>query len=497
MTTPFGRPTRYPIWVCLLAPMLAGGLGWGIRGQYGHESGAMIPGVLIGLTIALLIAPAASGLRLARIAALTAVGFSFGASMTYGQTLGLSHDAGIREVGYWWGMLGTTVKGAIWVGLAGAFMGIGLSRRRYGAAELAIVLLVMIGLWLIGVWALNTPLAPVNQKLPRIYFSDYWNAGKPDWEPRMELWGGLSFALVGLLAYLAFIRRDGRAVAMTFFGLVAGGIGFTSGQSLQAYCAWHAPFPTAAIAKYIDAWKVMEVTFGLVVGLGTAIGCLVLYGRRDDAELEDEVTLSPVTEVVLFVLMADVMFLWNLRSYAAVDVVADVALTMGVIPIACIIGGRIWPYLGATVYIIIPIAGKTVRSAVYNEGVFEEGTGLTLLFRLPLLIMLVAGLVAMRRADRSATGSSSAGLMFFVSVWVFTLLSNANSFCRRALFCATDQRREEAGGWLGLVVESLRSALVVELTFFVLAVILTVLMARAMAKRSRSWTVSAMIETAR
>ena len=27
----------------------AGGLGWGIRGQYGHETGAMIAGVLVGL----------------------------------------------------------------------------------------------------------------------------------------------------------------------------------------------------------------------------------------------------------------------------------------------------------------------------------------------------------------------------------------------------------------------------------------------------------------
>ena len=30
---------------------LAGGMGWGIRGQYGHETGAMIAGVLVSLTV--------------------------------------------------------------------------------------------------------------------------------------------------------------------------------------------------------------------------------------------------------------------------------------------------------------------------------------------------------------------------------------------------------------------------------------------------------------
>lgn len=35
----------------------AGGMGWGIRGQYGHETGAMIAGVLVGLAILLRFTP--------------------------------------------------------------------------------------------------------------------------------------------------------------------------------------------------------------------------------------------------------------------------------------------------------------------------------------------------------------------------------------------------------------------------------------------------------
>ena len=38
----------------MLLVAMAGGLGWGIRGQYGHETGAMIAGVLVGFTLILL-----------------------------------------------------------------------------------------------------------------------------------------------------------------------------------------------------------------------------------------------------------------------------------------------------------------------------------------------------------------------------------------------------------------------------------------------------------
>ena len=37
-----------PLWMGL-----AGALGWGIRGQYGHEPGAMIAGVLVGFAAVL------------------------------------------------------------------------------------------------------------------------------------------------------------------------------------------------------------------------------------------------------------------------------------------------------------------------------------------------------------------------------------------------------------------------------------------------------------
>ncbi|MFM9078751.1 MAG: hypothetical protein ACKOTE_01220, partial [Opitutaceae bacterium] len=60
------------LWEAVLFPALAGGMGWGIRGQFGHETGAMIAGVLVALTLLLLFgrgATIAAGTRAAAVGA--------------------------------------------------------------------------------------------------------------------------------------------------------------------------------------------------------------------------------------------------------------------------------------------------------------------------------------------------------------------------------------------------------------------------------------------
>ena len=74
-------------------------MGWGIRGQYGHETGAMIAGLLVGLVLVLMFAPSASSLLAARAVALCAAAIGFGGAMTYGQTVGLTQNPEV--VGNW------------------------------------------------------------------------------------------------------------------------------------------------------------------------------------------------------------------------------------------------------------------------------------------------------------------------------------------------------------------------------------------------------------
>ena len=64
----------------------AGGMGWGIRGQYGHETGAMLAGLLVALVLVYFFAHHFSAIDMAKAVALATVAIGFGGSMTYGQT---------------------------------------------------------------------------------------------------------------------------------------------------------------------------------------------------------------------------------------------------------------------------------------------------------------------------------------------------------------------------------------------------------------------------
>src|SRR6185295_15438364 len=161
-----------PLWRPVLLAALAGGMGWGIRGQYGHETGAMIAGLLVSLVLVFLLCPQAALLPAARAVAFGTIAMGFGGTMTYGQTIGLTQITPL--IGNWdalrWGMLGLAIKGGIWIGFAGLFLGMGLGGIHYRAWEVLLLMLAMLALYALGSWLLNRPFDPANKLLPRIYF---------------------------------------------------------------------------------------------------------------------------------------------------------------------------------------------------------------------------------------------------------------------------------------------------------------------------------------
>ena len=70
-----------PWWKAVILSSMAGAMGWGIRGQYGHETGAMIAGVLVATVLVMLFAPMLSTLSSARAIAWMTIGISFGGCM--------------------------------------------------------------------------------------------------------------------------------------------------------------------------------------------------------------------------------------------------------------------------------------------------------------------------------------------------------------------------------------------------------------------------------
>lgn len=420
------------LWLAMILTAMAGGLGWGIRGQYGHETGAMMAGLLVGLTLVFLFCARAQSLFTARAAALFALGISIGGSMTYGQTVGLTHDAELigNVEALRWGLLGLFIKGGIWIALGAALLGMALSATSYRPSEYGLVLLVGVFLFFLGVELLNRPFDPQNKLLPEIYFSDDWH-WEPDreLEPRHEKWGGLLFAVGGVFLYAGILRRDRLARWMTVWGFLAGGIGFSAGQCVQAFHAWNPDlFSDGRLAdadKYINWWNMMETSFGAIFGGVLALGLwLNRNSIRADEETE-EIELKPAAEWFLVAIHVAALVAWNFREYRYLDFFADIAITMVLIPVIAVAAGRYWPYLVALPITALPIAGKTLRQLCYEEKGIGEIEGWLIYVAAPLVITTAVALVFARRTAMTRDARRFLRWSLLLTTWLYFTLNFA------------------------------------------------------------------------
>lgn len=420
-----------PLWQPLLCGALAGGLGWGIRGQYGHETGAMIAGLLVGLALTRLLCPGAPAVPVLRAVAWGTVAIGFGGSMTYGQTVGLTHDPEL--VGNWaalrWGMLGLSIKGGLWIGFAGLFLGMGLGGVRYRTRDVLVALLGALALCALGIRLLNEPYDPAQHILPRIYFSDDWR-----WEPgatlkpRREVWGGFLFALAGLLAYTRW-RRDPLAVRLALWGILGGAVGFPLGQSLQAFHAWNLDYfhsgGWAKIDPLINWWNFMETTFGATMGAALGAG---LWFNRNRIRLADATgaPLSPVLEWSLLGVHVALLSLEEFTDSKFGAAVYDFGLLLGFLPVLLIAQGRCSPLLLMLPITALPIAGKTLRQLAYEETLFSRPLGWMVLVLVPLALTVWAALRWQRRSEAAgATADAVLRPALLLAVWLYFGLNYA------------------------------------------------------------------------
>lgn len=421
---------------CVVYAALAGGLGWGIRGQYGHETGAMIAGLLVGLVIVTLLCPRWKSLSACRAVAWCTVAMGFGGSMTYGQIVGLTHDPAL--VGNWaalrWGMLGLAVVGALWIGFAGAFLGMSLGGCRYGRLELVALFAGMLALFCSGVLVLNEPFRPAEKVLPWLYFSADWRwQPDADLKPRREVWGGFLIALAGLATYLRFGRRDFVACRLLGWGLLGGAVGFPLGQSLQAFHAWNASLFQTGIWSRIDSvvnwWNFMESVFGATMGAFLGWGA---WRSRQSIQEPDNLTTHGKST-----LPADVMGCVWLSVHAALvagaeftsdsflGAYAEVGIVMGVLPLIAVSSGR-WAAYGMVLPVtLLPIAGKTVRRLIYELQSLPESLGWFVYFILPLgLATALAVWLARSALAAPARRLFSVPTLLF-AVWIYFVLNFA------------------------------------------------------------------------
>lgn len=409
----------------------AGALGWGIRGQYGHETGAMIAGLLVGLALVLASRPSANPLANIRAASLCAAAVGFGGAMTYGQTIGLTQNPEV--VGNWaafgWGMVGLSIKGALWIGFAGVFLGIGLSTVRYRTMEIALLLFGMLLLILLGVLVLNHPFDPPHRNLPRLYFSADWRwypSAGTELRPRREIWGGLLFALAGLLAYVGYVRKDRLARNLGLWACL-GGLGFPLGQCLQAWHSWNPQFFQTGLGlaanKVVNWWNFMEIIFGAIWGGALALG---LWRNRDliSPGLETATSRLPLKyEVLLLSVHLPLLCCLEFGSVPWLDALGNLGLPRSFIPLIAIMGGRFWPYWMALPVVALPILGKTLKplgfaDAGANVGWILVGLGFAAL-------VLTANHLARQASKEPGNQSAHVGEILIAVTWLYFVLNFA------------------------------------------------------------------------
>jgi len=385
----------------------------------------MIAGLLVSLVMVFLFGSGAPSLPVARAAAWTTVAMGFGGSMTYGQTVGLTHDAPL--VGHWealrWGMLGLAIKGGLWIGFAGTFLGIGLGGKRYGPGEMLGLMLGVLGLCAVGIRILNEPFDPSQRILPWLYFSDDWR-----WEPnaalkpRREVWGGFLVALVGLLAYLHWVRRDGLATRMGLWGVLGGALGFPLGQSLQAAHAWNPQFFRQGIWTTLDPlmnwWNFMETTFGVTLGATLGLGLWIHRTRIAFPSADDGPELPVPVEWALLAIHVSLLVAVEFFDVPFVDRLYDFGPALGLIPVVAVAGGRWWPWLLMLPVTLLPIAGKTLRNLAYEQHRVGLELGWTLSVACPLAAATLAAVWLARRDPRASAGCWT-GPMLLGCTWLY------------------------------------------------------------------------------
>jgi len=232
-------PARWPL-IVLTALSLS--IGWGIRGNFGHEAGAMIPGALAAMAAVLLSGREDWQRRVAYFAAFGAIGWSFGGSMSYGQVIAYTHSGHSLSVIY--GFASLFLIGFLWAAMGGAGTALPAFLSRERLTEFFPPLIAVFLVWwardLLEYYLIATD--PVYRQNDPLYWYD------SDWTAAL-----LAMVTVGVMALIR--RRLDRASALILHVAVGWWIGMLV---LVALLGWRMTPPRS------DNWA---GCVGMVVGM--------------------------------------------------------------------------------------------------------------------------------------------------------------------------------------------------------------------------------------
>ncbi|MEX2114697.1 MAG: hypothetical protein WD845_16010 [Pirellulales bacterium] len=220
---------------------LAVGLGWGIRGDFGHVVGAMFPGACLGLGLAYVSGQRSLFRWMPIIAALAALGIGAGGTMSYGILHGYAQSD--TPINYSYGFLTLFLQGSAWGTFGGALIGLVLERKPLQTGEwLGWLASIFIGGWLTVFVVVQVIGFHINP-------------------PRSNS----SIAFMGAaLAQIAWLAANGKTSGLR--GAVLGYVGFGLGMAVGRLLGNIANVLQEPWGFSINHWNVMEVSCGLIGG---------------------------------------------------------------------------------------------------------------------------------------------------------------------------------------------------------------------------------------
>ncbi len=230
-------------WLVMLITGLTLGLGWAIRGHFGHWWGASWAGVMGALALLLAVGRNDWIKRASVLAILAAIGWGMGGIMSYGVIVGYCRSAEVFNSAYGYAML--FVVGALYGFIGGGLFGLGLSTDENKKPDWLRLLLEMFVIGSLAYWFFIIEM---------------------EWlmtPPRDESWS-ICFGSASALAWYLYRNRNINALRVGLYSALGGGVGFAFGNFLQT-------MGSISGLSY-NWWNVMEFTLGFLGGMGMAYG---------------------------------------------------------------------------------------------------------------------------------------------------------------------------------------------------------------------------------
>jgi hypothetical protein len=220
---------------------LAVGLGWGIRGDFGHLVGAMYPGAVLALALAYISGQRSMFSWMPVLAALSAPAIGAGGMMSYALLHGYAQSD--TFVNYAYGFLTLFLEGSAWGTFGGALIGLILERKPVRTAEW----LGFIGTVLFAGWITSFVIVDV--------------LGFQINPPRNN--GSIAFmgAAIGQLIWLASNDKP-TGLRGALLGYIGFGLGMAGGRLLGNV----ANVLQVPLGFTINHWNVMETSCGFIAG---------------------------------------------------------------------------------------------------------------------------------------------------------------------------------------------------------------------------------------